>query len=138
MSFFLCQIGASVYPCFCVSLLGLPFVQPGDSMVASERQAVLEGFAAPKEGQAPGATRDVPGRHGENTSAKAGPPVVPFYPFSFLGEGSPTKTDYRRKGTLILTSRLEDLENLPFSNSESSLGSRPCHAHRLFRVGRHF
>ena len=31
-----------------------------------------------------------------------GPPVVPFYPF--LGEGSPTKIDCRRKkGTLILT-----------------------------------
>ena len=28
----------------------------------------------------------------------------------FLGEGSPTKIDYRKKGTLILTSLLEDLE----------------------------
>ena len=39
-----------------------------------------------------------------------GPPVVPFYPF--LGEGSPTKIDYRKKRvhTLILTSLLEDLE----------------------------
>ena len=36
-------------------------------------------------------------------------PVVPFYPF--LGEGSPTKIDYRKKsGTLILTSLLEDLD----------------------------
>ena len=35
-----------------------------------------------------------------------GPPV-PFYPF--LGEGSPTKIDYRKKDTLILTSRLDDL-----------------------------
>ena len=33
--------------------------------------------------------------------------VVPFYPF--LGEGSPTKLDCRKKGTLILTSLLEDL-----------------------------
>ena len=33
--------------------------------------------------------------------ANLGPPVVPFY--SFFGEGSPTKIDYRRKGTLILT-----------------------------------
>ena len=35
-----------------------------------------------------------------------GVPVAPF-----LGEGSPTKIDYRRKknGTLILTSLLEDL-----------------------------
>ena len=37
-----------------------------------------------------------------------GPPVVPFCPF--LGEGSPTKIDYRNKsGTLILSSLLEDL-----------------------------
>ena len=31
-----------------------------------------------------------------------GPPVVPFLT-PFLGEGSPTKIDYRKKGTLILT-----------------------------------
>ena len=36
-----------------------------------------------------------------------GPPVVPFKPF--LVEGSPTQIDYRKKGTLILTSLLEDL-----------------------------
>ena len=35
-----------------------------------------------------------------------GPPVVPFYPF--LGE----VLDNRKKGTLILTSLLEDLANL--------------------------
>ena len=40
--------------------------------------------------------------------AMLGPPVVLFYPF--WGEGSPTKTDYRKKGTLILSSLLEDLE----------------------------
>ena len=33
--------------------------------------------------------------------------ALPSYPF--LGEGSPTKIDYRKKGTLILTSLLEDL-----------------------------
>ena len=38
---------------------------------------------------------------------RLGPPVVPFLPF--FGEGSPTKLDYRRKGTLILTVVLEDL-----------------------------
>ena len=32
---------------------------------------------------------------------------MPFYPC--LGEGSPTKIDYRKKGTLILTSLLQDL-----------------------------
>ena len=36
-----------------------------------------------------------------------GRPVVPFYPF--LGEGSPTQINYRRKGDLILSSLLEDL-----------------------------
>ena len=36
-----------------------------------------------------------------------GPPVVPFCPF--LEEGSPIKIDYRKKGTVILTSLLEDL-----------------------------
>ena len=35
-----------------------------------------------------------------------GPPAVPFYRF-FLGEGSPTKIDYRKMGTLILTSLLD-------------------------------
>ena len=38
---------------------------------------------------------------------KPGPPVVHLYPF--LGEGSPTQIDYRKKGTLLLTSLLEDL-----------------------------
>ena len=32
---------------------------------------------------------------------------MPFNPF--FGEGSPTKIDYRKKGTLVLTSLLEDL-----------------------------
>ena len=36
-----------------------------------------------------------------------GPPAVPFLT-PFLGEGSRTKTDYRKKGALTLTS-LEDL-----------------------------
>ena len=36
-----------------------------------------------------------------------GPPVVPFYPF--FGEGSPTKIDYSKKGTLIPTSLPADL-----------------------------
>ena len=35
--------------------------------------------------------------------------MVPFRPF--LGEGSPTKIDYRKKGTLNLTSLLENLVN---------------------------
>ena len=32
---------------------------------------------------------------------------MPFY--TFLRKGSPTKIDYRKKGTLVLTSLLEDL-----------------------------
>ena len=42
----------------------------------------------------------------ESASPLLGPPVVAFFPF--LGEGSPTKIDYRKNGTLILTSLLED------------------------------
>ena len=41
-----------------------------------------------------------------------GPPVVPFLTL-FLGEGSPAKIDYRKKGTLILTSLLKDLVIVP-------------------------
>ena len=37
-----------------------------------------------------------------------GPPVVPFHPF--LGEGSPTKIDYAKKGALVLTT-LQDRRN---------------------------
>ena len=42
---------------------------------------------------------------------------MPFY--SFLGEGSPTKIDYRKKGTLSLTFLLQDLakEEIPKSLS---------------------
>ena len=36
---------------------------------------------------------------------------------NFLGEGSPTKIDYRTKGTLILTSLLEDLASLQNTTS---------------------
>ena len=43
-----------------------------------------------------------------STFSYAGPPVVPFLT-PFLGEGSPTKIDYRKKGTVILISLLEDL-----------------------------
>ena len=39
---------------------------------------------------------------------RLGRPVAPFT-VSFLGEGSPTKTDYRKKVTLVQTSLLEDL-----------------------------
>ena len=40
-----------------------------------------------------------------------GPPVVPFYQ-PFFWEGSPTKRDYRTKGTLLLTSLLEGFPGL--------------------------
>ena len=42
---------------------------------------------------------------------------MPFHPF--LGEGSPTKTDYRKKGTLIPTFLLEDLVNMGVFPSKS-------------------
>ena len=49
---------------------------------------------------------------------------MPFY--LFFGEGSTTKIDYRRKGTLILSSLLEDLGvHLP----------RTCYARRVPRTG---
>ena len=48
-----------------------------------------------------------------------GSPVVRFYPFS--GEGSPTKIDYREKGTLILTSLLEDLGLLSHQETVKNL-----------------
>ena len=35
---------------------------------------------------------------------------MPFSPF--LGEGSPSKIDFRQKGTLVPTSLLEDLGNV--------------------------
>ena len=40
---------------------------------------------------------------------KLGPPVVPFLTLFGLGGQAPTKINYRKKGTLILTSLLEDL-----------------------------
>ena len=40
-----------------------------------------------------------------------GPLVVPFLTF-FWREGSPTKMGCRTKGTLVLTSLLEDLEHI--------------------------
>ena len=41
-----------------------------------------------------------------------GPPArCPFSPVSFLGEGSPTKIDYRKKSVILFpTSLLEDLD----------------------------
>ena len=42
-----------------------------------------------------------------------GPPARCPFTVSFLGEGSPTTIDYRKKGTLILNSPLEDLVFVP-------------------------
>ena len=42
----------------------------------------------------------------------------------FLGEGSPTKIDYRKKGTLILT-LLEDLEMLACKTTVGPLVADP-------------
>ena len=39
-----------------------------------------------------------------------GPPVAPFWIYFFWGRLPPTKIDYREKGTLIVTSLLEDLD----------------------------
>ena len=40
-----------------------------------------------------------------------GPPVVPFYRF-FLGEGSPTKIDYRKRSRVPTCSNLSNLGDL--------------------------
>ena len=42
-------------------------------------------------------------------------------PYPFWGEGSPTKIDYRKRGTLILTSLLEDTNRNPAIFSGFSL-----------------
>ena len=47
---------------------------------------------------------------GSLVSGNLGPPVVPFYRF-FLGEGSPIKIDYRKRGPLFQP-LLEDLVTL--------------------------
>ena len=48
---------------------------------------------------------------GKQQLGSCGPPArCPFTFFSFEGEGSPTKIERRKIGTLILTSLLEDLE----------------------------
>ena len=54
--------------------------------------------------------RQAASQHRLQGTQKLGFAIVPFYHF-FWGGGSPTKIDYRKKGTLILTSLLEDLEN---------------------------
>ena len=76
---------------------------------------------------------------GSLCQALLGPPVVPLYPF--LGKGSLTKIDYRRKVTLILTTPQEDLDSLtnmetprrlpsmepgPAAREESSLSTGVC------------
>ena len=48
-------------------------------------------------------------REGGGLLAKVPQQLVPFYRFFFGWEGSPTKTDYRKNGSLILSSLLEDL-----------------------------
>ena len=45
-------------------------------------------------------------RRATAASTLLGPPVVPFFLYI---EGSPTKIDYRKDGTLILPFLLEDL-----------------------------
>ena len=47
---------------------------------------------------------------GERAEQQLGPPVVSFYPF--LQEGVPNKISHIKKGTLILTSLLEDLDKI--------------------------
>ena len=55
---------------------------------------------------------------------------MPFYPF--LREESPTKVDYRKKGTLILTSLLEELVLDRFSRNQ--IGMRHMVVHSPKRI----
>ena len=57
-----------------------------------------------------------------------GPPVVPFLPYS--GEGSPTKIDYPKKGTLVITSLLEDLATIQGNGITGHVRAR----HRLAKI----
>ena len=52
---------------------------------------------------------------------------MPFYPF--FGEGSPTKIDYREKGTLILNSLLEDLVEVLSENQGPASSSDAATPH---------
>ena len=49
---------------------------------------------------------------GRTAGIRLGPPARCPFTVSFLREGSPTKIDYRKKGTFILSSLLEDLVEL--------------------------
>ena len=63
------------------------------------------------------------GRFWISTANDLRSPVVPFYPF--WGEGSPTKIDHRKKGTLVLASLLEDLDDLRSRNLTQYTSNRP-------------
>ena len=60
-------------------------------------------------------------RDGRSLSNKASFFGGALLPFLFWGEGSPTKIEYRKDGTLIVTSPLEDLEGLRFDIKQKSL-----------------
>ena len=49
---------------------------------------------------------------------------MPTLTVSFLGEGSPTKIDHRKKGTLTLTSLLEDLGMGPRTRAQGAASRR--------------
>ena len=73
------------------------FLLPRDLFVAQSCAKPVHPKRVPQKPQTP-------------TTTQLGPPVVPFHPF--FGEGYPTKIDYRKKGTLILTSLLKDLDKV--------------------------
>ena len=55
-----------------------------------------------------------------------------------FGEGSPTKIGYRRKGTLILTSLLEDLVKIGRPFADTWCHSSPCRAEGNFKGSSRF
>ena len=68
-------------------------------------------FAGLRAAAAGGRYADRPHGSSANGCARLGPPAIGALSHPFFGwEGSPTKIDYIKKGTLILTSPLVDLD----------------------------
>ena len=86
-------------------------MEPSALHVAEESEAAGLGWATSLRGRLPkldSLLKFLEVSHSLGLDHFLGPPVVPFLT-PCCGEGCPTKTDYRKKGTLILASLLKDL-----------------------------
>ena len=116
----------------CANLGGLghvPRTRPGGVRPLSQEGLQLMDFPPPSW-----TTPLSPFLFGGRLRLNLGPPVVPFYPF--WGEGSPTKIDYRKKGTLILSSLVEDLVSFWGSLKTQPRTEPTCYL-RMSRKGHH-